>query len=220
MKEYPTLEYQNFKSYVCDLSDLDEIKEIYASWDKVNGCLKTEGFTKRINELFLKILSKTDDERLVLGVRNLKTNQLLGYSVIRLPKESCFMFLQFGESYRSKSKIFGEDRAIYGLYKLATLIAESQGRFDYFWLTRLKNFFPQINLIKRQNIFEKEPSRYTYSINSIVKKNSTASTTIQKILVRDENIDRDFDAVIIHGSLKPEYRLEYFKDFLTVKNNS
>jgi hypothetical protein len=220
MNNFPTFEYQNYKAYVCGIDDLKDIMEIYNSWKSVNGALKTEKFNQKIKETFPKILSHENEEKMIIGVRNKINNRLLGYTLITLPKESCFMFLNFGEAYRSPNKIFGEDRAPYGLFKLSTIIAESQGKFDFFWSTRIRNFFPEINLIKKQSVFEKEPPRYTYSINSVVPKGQLATNTIQKILVRDESIDRNYDAVIIHGSLKPEYRLSYFEKYLNVRKSS
>jgi hypothetical protein len=209
-----TFEYHNYISYVCGPDDFTDIKDIFNSRKTVNGCLKNEQFYKNFEEFFPKILSREIDEKLIIGVRNKVSNQLLSYSIISLPKESCFMFLHFGETYKSPNRVFGEDRAPYGIFKLSTIIGESNGRFDFFWSTRIRNFFPEINLIKRQSVFEKEPARYIYSINSVVQKNQAPSNPIQKYLIRSDTIDRDFDAVIIHGSLKPEYRLPYFETYL------
>jgi hypothetical protein len=220
MKTFPTYEDHKYRAYVCGLEDFEDIREIFNSQPAANRMLKTDEAKQKFQYAFPIYLKNQIKDKAVIGVRDKETNKLLNYALISLPEESCFMFFHYAESSKSSNAVFKEDRGIFYLFKIATILAEERGKFDFFWSTTAAYFWPEINIIKKYNMFTDQPLRYTFSLNSVVPKDKPPSNTIQKFLIRDEFISREYDTVIIHASLKPEYRIPYFEKYLNPKKDS
>jgi len=220
MKNNLTFECQNFQSFICNIDNFEEIKNIHLSQKRINGIEKNGDYNKKFEFYITHILEDVNSNRYVVGSRDRATGKMTGYSIIFLPEASCFSFYQFGEVPKTESSVFAHTLNGYVLFRLAMGLGELDGKFDMFWSARSNNVLSELRIIKNRTLLDKDPPRYNFCLNSILPVGKDPITPIQKALIRNVGLERNYDAAILHASLKPEYRLPYFETYLGTRKKS
>lgn len=208
----------DYKTYICNIDDFADIIKISDSQPKIHGEEKSDMYRNVFKSYVNSILNLEKENIKILGSRNIKTGELVSYLIILTPPDSCFGFWLFNERIK-RNTLLSEDPSSWGLFRLASMIFESEKRFDYFYVVESSKFLAVISAVKKFCILDNgNPLRYHLSINSVVMPEETPSTVIQRALLKiDALVPRKVPVTIIHASLKAEYRLDYFKDIF---NNS
>jgi hypothetical protein len=207
IKEY---EFQGYRAHILSEDDFEDIKLLSRSQELIRGMIKTPTYFEFFDKTILETLKSASDEKYIVGCRD-KSGTLLNYIVFALPKTSAFMFQIFGETLK-RNTVFSNSVDPIVSSKLMALIAEERLVFDQFVAVPTRQFFSLVRLFKKNVLFDEISKRYVHQLHSVVVPGQDHKTNIEKVLIKDNLLPYETPMAILHSSLKPEYRLEYYRE--------
>ena len=203
--------FQGYRAHVLTEDDFEDIKLVSRSQELIRGeVIKTATYFEFFDKAILETLKSDADDKFILGCRD-SAGKLLNYVIIALPKTNSFMFQIFGETLK-KNSIFVNSVDSFVTGKLAALIAEERFVFDQFCAVQTKKFFSLVRSFKKNALFDEVSKRYVQQLHSVVVPGQQYKTNIEKVLIKDGMLPYETPMAIVHTSLKPEYRLEFYAE--------
>ena len=202
--------FQGYRAHLLTEDDFEDIKLVSRSQELIRGMIKTATYFEFFDKAILETLKSETDDKFILGCRD-NAGKLLNYVIIALPKTNSFMFQIFAETLK-KNSIFANSVDSFVTSKLAALIAEERFVFDQFCAIQTKQFFPLVRSFKKNVLFDEVSKRYVHQLHSVVLPGQEYKTNIEKVLIKDNMLPYETPMAILHSSLKPEYRLEFYAE--------
>ena len=202
--------FQNYRAHILKEEDFKDIEIISRSQELIRGMIKTATYYEFFDKAILDTLKDESDEKYVLGCRD-ETGKLLNYLIIALPRTNSFMFKIFGETLK-RNTIFCNSIDSFVTSKLASSIAEEHRVFDQYCAVQTKQFFSLVRSFKKNVLFDEVSKRYVHQLHSVVVPGQQYKTNIEKVLIKDNMLPYETPMAIVHSSLKPEYRIEYYSE--------
>jgi hypothetical protein len=202
--------FQNFHAHVLGEGDFEDIQKISRSQELIRGMIKTATYFEFFDKALLETLKNSNNEKFVVGCRN-EDGILLNYLVFALPSTSAFMFKIFSETLK-RNTVFGTGLDSFVTSKLSTLIAEERLVFDQFAAVQTKQFFAVVRSFKKNVFFDEVSKRYVHQLHSVFVPGQQNRTNIEKVLIKDNLLPYETPMAILHSSLKPEYRIEFYAE--------
>lgn len=202
--------FQGYRAHVLKEADFEDIKTISRSQELIRGIIKTTTYFEFFDKAILETLKSDSSEKYILGCRN-ESGKLLNYLIIALPSTNSFMFQIFAETFK-KNAVFSNSIDSFVTSKLASLIAEERLVFDQFCAVQAKQFFSLVRSFKKNVLFDEVSKRYVHQLHSVVVPGQQHKTNIEKVLIKDNMLPYETTMAIVHSSLKPEYRIEYYAE--------
>lgn len=202
--------FRGYRAHVLKETDFEDIKLVSRSQEMLRGMIKTTTYYEFFDKAILDTLRSDSEEKYIVGCRD-ENGKLLNYMVIALPFTSAFMFKIFGESLK-RNVVFANSIDAFVTSKLAGLIAEERLVFDQFTAVQTKQFFSLVRSFKKNVLFDEVSKRYVHQLHSVVIPGQEHKTNIEKVLIKENQFPYETPMAILHSSLKPEYRLEYYTE--------
>lgn len=207
--------YQNKRAYICTMDDFEDIKAVHLSRKSIHGSEKTIEYNARFPTVTRALLRGMKPDHYILGCRNLDTGTLVSYSVVNVPKSHPFTFIRFAETL-SQPGMFLENNGLDWLFRLTSMLSEADNKFDMFFAVKHKSFVGatrQVANVTRSPDKEGQFDRYIIMLHSVIKAGESPVTPIEKHLLPEPSpMPREKDLAIVHFALKPELRLQHYKN--------
>ena len=211
--------FQDRRAFVCSIHDYDRIMKIHQSRSRYRGLLKTPEYNDYFEKFIADVLLGQKPGLQILGVEN-SSKELIIYSFFLFPKGSSCIFLKSGESLYSNNSPMGYNSGIVDLFELSFRLGMKEQIFDFYQMFKINTFVPVMKLYKESYTHRGEPNKSNWLIHKIVDPDSPLETAIERTLLENLPIKLTHPMVIVHASIKQEFRIDYFKDRFSMSESA
>ena len=193
--------------------------KIHYSRSRYRGVVKTPEYNDYFEKFIADVLLGQKSGIQIIGVED-KLKELLIYGFFIHPKGSSCAFLKSGERSVSENAILGFDSGIVDLFELGFRLGMEKQIFDFYQMFKINTFVPVMKLYKESYKHRGEQNKAHWLIHKIVNPGDLLETAIERTLLGNMPIEQTHPMVIVHASIKQEYRINYFKDRFSVSENT
>ncbi len=213
--------YGNFRAFVCSILDFEAIMEIYQSRSHIQGTPRTPQADEKFQNLLTDTLLGNKKDFYILGVEDLQTKKLISFATFVFPSNSQFGFMKLGGTIPRPEALANHlTTGAISILKLGIMIGESKGYFDIFWSVKLSSYLPLCKLFNLAEMNSKEEHRSLWMLHKVLHPEDLPTSSIDKFLLENSLVKREYPVAIIHTSLKQQYRISYYQHHFDVSEET
>lgn len=215
------LVHGNFRAFECSILDFDRIMDIYESRTHIQGSPRTPQGDEKFKNLLVDTLLGNKKDFVILGVEDIHTKQLITFATYTFPPNTQFGFMKFGGTIpKTRALTSYEDTGGIFLFLLGVMVGEARGYFDIFWCVKLSSYLPFCKLFNTYEMKSGEESRSYWMLHKVIHPEEPITNSIDKFLLDNALVKREYPVAIIHTCLKEKYRIEHYKKHFMVSEET